>query len=141
MSDQMSELADEHGMTLHYGRKEKQHVHEWSLYETPREGAEIICGCGETMSFGEVERRLNATEMLSAEDAMPTFDKVVAKFTSHVAIDDYTVAAVVHHLRKVYRPYASALEGEWTDDNIQSTHYTAEEMDVDVLHHNPKDGR
>ena len=66
---QMSELADEHGMTLHYGRKEKmpEHVHSWYLSAVATMAA--CQHCDATIATSEIERRLNAVEKLSAEDA------------------------------------------------------------------------
>ncbi len=106
---QMSELADEHGMTLHYGRKEKvtDHVHEWFMHDPDDREilfAECLWGwtennfqkqCDATLTEEEIHRRINATERLSAEDA-----QIISKLTS------YTGGA------NVLEAYASALEGE-----------------------------
>jgi hypothetical protein len=79
----MSELADEHGMDLHYGREAMpEHVHEWGQVITTvvnYSGATIggpdittICDCGETMPLAETLRHFNAVERLSGRQATYT---------------------------------------------------------------------
>ena len=64
---QMSELADEYGMDLHYGREDKPHVHGWRISNDVQH-AYVYCEkyyeCDPQcdMSIEEAERRLNATE-------------------------------------------------------------------------------
>ena len=46
------------------------HKHEWSLFITDYgEKLEISCECGEEMTIPEAERRIDATEEMSAKDA------------------------------------------------------------------------
>ncbi len=59
-----------------------EHVHEWSVDHevleeisplgTPYGRVFAYCGCGENIFNDEIVRRLNATERLSAEDALGT---------------------------------------------------------------------
>ena len=72
------ELADEFGMTIHYGREDKvaEHVHKWAfssnvyMQHSSWTVAVIKCkACGLERGPEWMERRLNATERLSAEDA------------------------------------------------------------------------
>ena len=73
------------------------HVHEWHWeYNRPEGDSWFCCGqCREVIHIGQIERRLNATERLSALDA-----QIIAKLIS------YTGGA------KVLEDYASALEGD-----------------------------
>jgi hypothetical protein len=76
---QMSELADEHGMDLHYGR-EDSHVHEWS-WKPWFEVRKFVCvakDCNAILTMAEAERRINATEKLSAESALACWHKIEA---------------------------------------------------------------
>ncbi len=100
---QMSELADEHGMTLHYGRKEKmpEHVHEWVFNDV--RNAWAVCtdlDCGEKMGPLVIACRLNATERLSAEDAIAFIEHMQSEWQGHSP------------LAVMLEAYASALEGE-----------------------------
>ena len=70
---QMSELADEHGMDLHYGREDKPHVHEWyiaaSINDRGDAWAYAWCDCGAKLGDAAIMRSINATERLSASFA------------------------------------------------------------------------
>ena len=111
---QMNELADEHGMTLHYGRKEKvtDHIHKWVTHDPDDREilfAECLWGwvennfqkqCDATLTEKEIHRRLNATERLSAQGATD----------AATLIDMLNVWK--KDLLKALRAYAAALEGE-----------------------------
>ena len=74
-----------------------EHVHEWYGDD---QGA--VCGvdsCEETLSQKETNRRLNATESLSAEDAL---------MAAHTGQDNGLTEREVGRLRA----YAAALEGK-----------------------------
>ena len=55
------------------------HVHEWGI---GNDDARIRCGCGKLASIGYITARLNATERLSAEDAMTLFTSSVSDWLS-----------------------------------------------------------
>ena len=100
---QMNELADEHGMDLHYGREAMpEHVHEWDVSWLMKHADNafhnpVRCECDERIDWNEIVRRLNATEKLSAEDA--------------IALDDYADHPDPAIKGNGYA-YASALKGK-----------------------------
>ena len=98
---QMSEPADEHGMNLHYGRKEKvpEHIHDWHLAGGIND-CFAICDCDEKMEADELIRRLNATESLSAEDAIAFIEHMQSEWQGHSP------------LAVMLEAYTDALEGE-----------------------------
>ena len=105
----MSEPADEHGMNLHYGRKEKvpDHIHDWNLAGGIND-CFAICDCDEKMEADELIRRLNAVEKLSVEDAVLSRQLIESLLSREVELptssEKKTMSALVD--------YASTLEGE-----------------------------
>ncbi len=102
---QASELADEHGMDLHYGREDKPHVHKWRIQHDV-DHAYVWCEDywkndeGECeMDVEEAERRLNAVEQLSAESALACWHKIEVLSRELMGYESDLLA------------YASALEG------------------------------
>ncbi len=81
-----------------------EHVHVWEGIPHFM-GALFRCECGEVLGHGVIERRLNATERLSAEDA--------TKAASDVLGFDYHAGPVgeeqLPHLRAL-RAYAATLK-------------------------------
>ena len=73
-----------------------EHVHEWRWRYLGAIPKCKVDGCGKSMHYDEVERRLNATERLSAEDAT-------------VIANGWTSNAT---LRDTLRAYADTLEGK-----------------------------
>ena len=71
---QMSELADEHGMDLHYGRKDKPHVHDWrEVYEILTEdGRRVRAWC---VDFKNCDGYIQENEILRR---LTTIDKLIA---------------------------------------------------------------
>ena len=76
---------------------------------------------GEEIDCVEIERRLNeyetlkaATERLSAEDAMPSFDGIMESLPEEdkELVDGYTLSTIIHLIRKRNRAYADTLEGK-----------------------------
>ncbi len=106
----MSEPADEHGMNLHYGRKEKvpEHIHDWHLAGGIND-CFAICDCDEKMEADELIRRLNATESLSAEDARMA-SKAIQKIIEWAVPQLTDKRPNITHSE--LEDYASALEGE-----------------------------
>ena len=105
---QASELADEHGMDLHYGR-EAMHVHEWRFsFRENGDGSQTpgfyckmkVCGYDSDswVFLPEAERRLNATEELSA--------KVAKSYAELLKSEGYDPVTGELHA------YAAALDGE-----------------------------
>ena len=79
-----------------------EHVHEWKPeYDVEVYGESFQCGCGDMMATDEIARRLNATERLSAEDAL---DASEDSYEANSLPAPKHVAAL--------KAYASALEGE-----------------------------
>ena len=66
------ELADEFGMTIHYGREDKvaEHVHEWYWNDELGVFTCVDIDCQKDLRPAWAVPRLNATEKLSAEDAI-----------------------------------------------------------------------
>jgi hypothetical protein len=80
------------------------HVHEWHL---AWDFAAWCNKCPETIDYPEIERRLNATERLSAEDATELRNVSFA-----VALLDGEASEKAVHAIKAAEAYAAALEGE-----------------------------
>ncbi len=85
------------------------HIHEWETRLHHHNGlatyTDIWCaGCNTVMQWTEVASRLNATERLSAEDAM----RILAMPIALGPRDD----AYYKSLADKMRAYASALEGK-----------------------------
>ena len=95
-----------------------EHVHEWKATIGVFSNCEsflAICkrpDCNETLSWREAERRWNATEKLRAEDAMPTYDGMIASHYGEGELDPYTVRSLMIILRRRYRAYADTLESK-----------------------------
>ena len=92
----------------------KEHVHEYQ-WDEDVDGVQFLScrsGCTDTMFPNEILKRVNATERLNAEDAMPTYDMVMAHYGNDTDFDPFTVSQVVHLWRKTNRAYAEILEGK-----------------------------
>ncbi len=114
---QMSEPADEHGMTLHYGRQpEHEHKFEWAADEYSVWGTCKICDSA--ASPREMLRRLNATEIFGADEAreLSALLRSAAKQLGELLANDYGDTSLrnfrVTDDKDELLIYAAALEGE-----------------------------
>jgi hypothetical protein len=76
-----------------------EHVHEWYLIRKKAGYVVAECGCKEELTSTQIKARLNATECLSAEDAMLVLEFVPGNL-KYAKYDDALQA------------YAAALEEE-----------------------------
>ena len=88
------------------------HTHKWSwlsAYSKEQKAhiSGIMCLCGEQMSLEEAERRLNAAEMLSANNAMK-----VCQFISQHEVPETGEWNAESRLVDALSEYAHVLEGE-----------------------------
>ena len=84
------------------------HVHEWRAETFAFEGTDLRCRiCDDVLDDRELERRLNATERLSAEEATELRDVSFA-----VALLDGEASEKALRAIKAAEAYAAVLEGE-----------------------------
>ena len=79
-----------------------EHVHEWTFYPLDDEMSEHFgCACGERMFMMRATWRVNATERLSAKDAL-----------SYCAVENHIWGFGIKEACDALKAYANILEGK-----------------------------
>jgi len=78
-----------------------EHVHEWGMYK--HKGGGATCKCGAVINNPTIEARLNATERLSAEDAIASAYEIKQHDYARLAkVWRYKDSEILHDALKAY---------------------------------------